>query len=63
MDRRQLDTLIPMLFGLAVVVCVFWWKDALVPVAVIGGILVGIYYSVFRRGLARGEGRPRRRNG
>jgi mannose/fructose/N-acetylgalactosamine-specific phosphotransferase system component IID len=64
MDRRQLDTLLPMLYGLAVVVCVFWVKDALLPVAVIGAFVLGIYYAVFRGRMARAEGggRPRRRN-
>jgi hypothetical protein len=64
MDRRQLDTLLPMVYGLAVVVCVFWVGDALIPVAVIGAFVLGIYYAVFRSRMVRAEsgGRPRRRN-
>jgi hypothetical protein len=62
MDRRQLDTLIPMLYGLAVVVCALWVDQALVAVAVIGAILVGIYYGVFRARMVRGEGGGRKRN-
>lgn len=62
MDRRQLDTLLPMVYGLAVVVCVLWLKDALIPVAVIGAILLGIYYAVFRARMVAGEAGGRRRN-
>jgi hypothetical protein len=61
MDRRQLDTLLPMVYGLAVVVCALWIQGGLIPVAVIGAILLGIYYAVFRGRLAPGEG-GRRRN-
>jgi hypothetical protein len=54
-----------MVYGLAVVVCVFWVSDALIPVAVIGAFVLGIYYAVFRSRMVRteGGGRPRRRNG
>ena len=62
MDRRQLDTLLPMVYGLVVVVCVLWVEDALIPVAVIGAILLGIYYAVFRGRMVAGEGGGRRRN-
>jgi hypothetical protein len=62
MDRKQLDTLLPMLYGLAVVVCALWLHGALVPVAVIGAILLGIYYAVFRSRMVTAEGGGRRRN-
>ena len=61
MDRRQLDTLLPMIYGLAVVVCALWVHAALVPVAVIGAILLGMYYAVFRNRMVAGAG-GRRRN-
>jgi hypothetical protein len=62
MDRRQLDTLLPMVYGLAVVVCALWLHDALVAVAVIGAILLGIYYAVFRGRMVAADGSGRRRN-
>ena len=61
MDRRQLDTALPMVYGLAVVVCALWVQGALIPVAVIGAILLGMYYAVFRGRMPVGEG-GRRRN-
>ena len=33
MDRRQLDTALPMVFGLLVVICALWVQGALIPVA------------------------------
>ena len=62
MDRKQLDTLLPMVYGLAVVICALWIKPALLPVAVIGAILLGIYYAVFRSRMVQAEGGGRRRN-
>jgi hypothetical protein len=61
-DRKQLDMLVPMLFGLAVVVAALFFDEALLPVAVVGGALVGIYYAVFRSRMLRGEGAGRARN-
>ena len=61
MDRKQLDTFLPMVYGLAVVVCALWVHGALIAVAVIGAILLGIYYAVFRGRMAGPEG-GRRRN-
>lgn len=61
MDRRQLDMLLPMLFGLAVLVAALFLDDAVFPVAVVGGILLGIYYAVFRSKMV-GTGRNRNRN-
>jgi hypothetical protein len=62
MNRKQLDTLLPMLYGLAVVICALWLDDALIPVAVIGAILLGIYYAVFRSRMVGAEGSGRRRS-
>ncbi len=62
MDRRQLDTLLPMVYGLAVVICALWVHSALIAVAVIGAILLGIYYAVFRSRMVAAEGGGRRRN-
>jgi hypothetical protein len=62
MDRRQLDTALPMVFGLLVVICALWVHSALIPVAVIGGILLGMYYAVFRSRMVLAEGTGRRRN-
>jgi hypothetical protein len=62
MERKQIDTLLPMLYGLAVVVCALWVKSALLPVTVVGAILIGIYFAVFRSRMAAGEGGGRRRN-
>jgi hypothetical protein len=62
MDRKQLDTLLPMVYGLAVVICALWVHDALIAVAVIGAILLGIYYAVFRGRVVGGPEGGRRRN-
>jgi hypothetical protein len=62
MDRRQLDTALPMVFGLLVVICALWVQGALIPVAVIGGILLGMYYAVFRSRMVAVDGGGRRRN-
>lgn len=62
MDRKQLDTLLPMVFGLLVVICALWVEEALIPVTVIGAILLGIYYAVFRSRMVTAEGGGRRRN-
>lgn len=62
MDRKQLDTLLPMVFGLLVVICALWVQEALIPVTVIGAILLGIYYAVFRSRMVTAEGGGRRRN-
>jgi len=62
MQRRQLDVLIPMTFALLVVVCALWWTEALTFVAVVGAILVGMYWAVFRRGMVEAEGGGRQRD-
>jgi hypothetical protein len=45
-----------------VVVCALWLHAALSPLTVIGAILLGIYYAVFRSRMAAAEGGGRRRN-
>lgn len=62
MDRRQLDTLLPMVFGLAVLVCALWVHPALIVVCIVGAALLGIYYAVFRTKMVRSEGAGRQRN-
>jgi hypothetical protein len=62
MDRSQLDTALPMVFGLLVVICALWVQGALIPVAVIGVILLGMYYAVFSSRMVASEGGGRRRN-
>lgn len=52
MDRKQLDVVIPVVYGLLVAVCAMWVKGALVPVAMVGGVAVGLYYAVFRSRIA-----------
>jgi len=56
--RQQLNVAVPMLYGILVVAAVLFFKSALVGVAVIGGMLVGLYYTVWGRGGQ--EGRRRR---
>ncbi len=64
MDRKMWDTALPMLFALLIVICSLWIKDAVVPVAIVGGILLGIYYAAVRPSMIRnsGEGRERHRD-
>jgi len=63
MNRRQLDIPVPMLYAILIVVTVFFFDQALVPVAVIGAMLVGLYYTVRSRGnVGRGRDRQRNRN-
>jgi hypothetical protein len=62
MERKQIDTLLPMLYGLAVVVCALWVSSALLPVTVVGAILIGIYFAVFRSRMSVGGSGGRRRN-
>ncbi len=58
--RKQLNTAVPMLYGIAIVVTVLLFKGALVGVAVVGAMLVGLYYAVWGRGGVEG-GRERNR--
>ncbi len=60
-NRRQLDVAVPMLYAIAVVATVLLFDVALVPVAVVGAMLVGLYFTVRARGNMTG-GRNRNRN-
>lgn len=62
MKRRQLDVLIPMVYGGLIVICALWWTDALTFVCVVGAILTGIYWVIYRRGLMEGEPGGRQRD-
>lgn len=63
MNRRQLDVAVPMLYAIAVVATVLLFDRALVPVAVVGAMLVGLYFTVRARGnMASGRNRNRNRN-
>ncbi len=65
MNRQQLDIAVPMLYALLIVVTVFFFEGAIAPVAVIGAMLMGLYYSVRARGNVgggRGRNRSRGRN-
>jgi hypothetical protein len=62
MDRKQVDTFIPMAYGLVVVICALWIHAALLPVVIIGAFLLGIYYAVFRSKMIRASGSGRERN-
>lgn len=59
MTRKQLNTAVPMLYAIAIVCAVLFVKGALVGVAVIGAMLVGLYFAVWGRG---GDGRGRNRD-
>lgn len=61
MTRKQLDIAVPMLYPILIVVAVLYFPGALIGVAVIGAMLVGLYYAVFARGGVEG-GRDRQRN-
>lgn len=61
MNRRQLDVAVPLLYAIVVVATVLLFDSAIVPVAVVGAMLVGLYYAVRARGSA-GGGRNRNRN-
>lgn len=61
MDTRQLRRLAPALFGLAILVCALFARSALVPVCIIGGILLGLMYSMLPRDRSGGRVRERHR--
>jgi len=61
MNRQQLSIAVPMLYGILVVAAALFFTSALTGVAVIGGMLVGLYFAVFYRGGAGGSGRQRNR--
>lgn len=61
MTGKQLDALLPMLYGLIVVVSVFTFGHV-AAVAVIGAVALSIYYAVFRRQVVVNEGGGRDRD-
>lgn len=56
MNRRTLDVLLPMLYALAIVTAsLFSTGKAVTAVAVIGSILIGIYFAALRQNLTPKE--------
>ena len=53
MNREQLNVAVPMVYGILVVAAALFFRDALVGVAVIGAMLVGLYYAVGGRASQR----------
>ncbi|MEK8226587.1 hypothetical protein NKG05_11605 [Oerskovia sp. M15] len=51
MDRRTLDIAVPVTFGLLVAGSTMWFGAALMPITMVGGVLVGLYFSAFRQKL------------
>lgn len=64
MDAKTLDRAIPILYVIVIVICSLWIKSALPPVAVIGALLLGLYYVALRPKMLHdtGEGRERNRH-
>ncbi len=58
MNRRTLDTAVPMIYGVLVAVMYLTVKGtpALV-VTIVGAMLVGLYYAALRQNLPQGPGR------
>ncbi len=48
MDRRMLDKALPVIFGALVALSALFFADALLPIAVVGGLLLGLYYVLLR---------------
>lgn len=51
MDRRTLDVAVPVTFGLLVASSAMWFSAAQLPIMMVGGVLVGLYFSAFRQKL------------
>lgn len=62
MSRQQLNIAIPMLYGIIVVAIALTYSRALTVVAVVGAMLVGLYFTAFARGSAGGRDRQRNRD-
>lgn len=58
-EPRQLDIAVPMLYAIVILATVFFFDNAIVPVAVVGAMLIGLYYSVRARGSSGGRNRNR----
>ncbi|MBD5784936.1 hypothetical protein IF650_01965 [Cellulosimicrobium terreum] len=61
MDRRTLDLAVPMVYGALVACSALWFGEALVPIAVVGGMLTGLYWAALRQKLPA-ENPPRGRD-
>lgn len=48
-----------MLYAIVILATVFFFDNAIVPVAVVGAMLIGLYYSVRARGSSGGRNRNR----
>jgi len=54
MNRRTLDTVLPMLYVVAILIAVFFGNGkATGAVAAIGGVLVGAYWAGIRQNLKK----------
>lgn len=62
MPITRIRTLISMAYGAAVVLCALLWHAALVPVAAVGAIVVGMAYVALRPEPGVGRNRNRNRN-
>jgi len=62
MSRQQLNVAIPMLYAIIVVAVALTYSRALTVVAVVGAMLVGLYFAAFARGGDGGRNRLRNRN-
>ncbi len=49
MDRHQLDVALPIGYAIALAICSLWIHAAITPVAIIGALLLGLYYAVLRK--------------
>ncbi len=58
MDRRTLDVAVPVTFGLLVASSAMWFGAAQLPIMMVGGVLVGLYFSAFRQKLPHELPRP-----
>jgi membrane associated rhomboid family serine protease len=59
MNRRMLDSVVPSLYAVAILVAVFFTNGKVIAaVAAIGGVLVGMYYAGIRHNLRNDS--PRR---
>ena len=60
-DKYDLRRVAPVVYGLLVVLCALFADDALVPVAVVGALLLGLLYALVRPAHGRDRQRQRRR--
>lgn len=55
MNHHLLDRVLPLVYAAVIVVCALWIKAALTPVAIVGALALGLYYSVVRTQIVRNE--------